>query len=54
MLDALGKDAKRQDLGLGQGLGRRCAASKDAGKLGNLGQPAAVRLALAFQGQVHE
>lgn len=53
VLDALGKHAKGKDLGFGQGLSRSGAVRQDTRKLRNLGQPTAVRLALALKSQVH-
>ena len=48
VLYALGQDAKRQDLGVCQGFIAARAVGQHARQLGNLGEPAAVRLAFGL------
>ena len=53
MLDAVGDDLDRQFFGVADGLFPSCAVTHDAWQLRSFGNPAAIFLAVKFNGEIH-
>jgi len=54
MLEAVGKDAEGERLGVGNRLVARCTASQHALEIGDLGDPPTILFAVDFESEMHD